>query len=128
MESKEQIIDEIRNLHVSAKVTDGPIEDSELIRIHKCLRLLDELIEEISYSSIRDLPDALIHKASLLQRLGKFNDAHELLLEAYQLETRNYAVYFAMMSLYRRLGATDCADGWMHKYMIEIATHHGHLA
>jgi tetratricopeptide (TPR) repeat protein len=127
VESKGQIIDEIRNLHVSTKAEDTPIEDGEFLRIHKCLGLLDELIEEISYSSIRDLPDTLIHKASLFRRLGRFNDAHELLLEAYQLETRNYATYFAMMALYRQLGATDCADGWMHRYMIEIATHHGHI-
>ncbi len=118
MHSKEEIISEIRDLGLKQIPSRETLNDYEHLRIHRGLILLDELIEELYQSwGLRDLPDALIQKAFILSLLGRYNESHECLLEAYSLEFRNSTVYIAMMALYRQMGALACAEEWMCSYI-----------
>lgn len=127
-QTRQKIIEELRDLNLASIHNNHLYSDSEFVRLYRATALLDELIEEVTVTSIRDLPDALVAKAGVSQMLGRNLEAYELLLEAVALENLNYAAYQALVRLFRDMGATDCADFWMHKYMFMMASSHGHLA
>ena len=118
---KEKIIDEIRSLNLSQIEWRQPYSDNQLLALRRSLDLFDELIEEhLGNWGLRDYPDVLIDKARSLRLLGRYNEAHECLLEAYNLEFRNLDVYTGMIDLYQQMGATDCAENWMCSYIDQL--------